>query len=60
MERTIPQDRQTTKARVRVRQDGGRVVAKFPAKPAAEIRAQLRAEGWQWSSRAGAWWIATH
>ena len=40
-----------------VKRSGSWLWARFPARPAAEVREQMKAAGWRWSGRRGAWYL---
>ena len=39
-----------------VKRSGSWLWARFPSRPSAEIREQMRAAGWRWSRRRGEWY----
>ena len=40
-----------------VRKSGSWLWARFPSRPSAEVREQMKAAGWRWSRRRGAWYL---
>jgi hypothetical protein len=49
----------TPKVRARITERDGRTWVRFDQKPSEELRRSMKAEGWQWSPRRGAWSLLT-
>ncbi len=56
---TLPEERAAVDAAEgsTITRSGSWLWARFPARPAAEIREQMKAAGWRWSRRRGEWYL---
>lgn len=52
--------RTTQKPRAKCRQEDGRVWLQFSERPNREVRAAVKAAGYQFSASRGAWFTYTH